>query len=178
MSKILTTQLSGLFQKTTQTEEFNIEETARLLAQAGVGQGNVYFACFDEMQAIEINALYGAEPFQKLHSWSENIELTDADRVCIFTRSAKNEAAITLARQLFDAFIPFAAVASEKNDTQNELANLAYTYVSTGVRGGILPNDLGERIVIPHTMATLFIYEAIKLAYDEMLALNDELEIE
>jgi len=178
MSKILTTQLSGLFQKITQTEEFNIEETARLLAQAGVGQGNVYFVCFGEMQAIEINALSGVERFQKLQSWSENIELTDADRICIFTRSCKDETALALARQLFDSFIPFAAIASEKNDENNELANLAYTYVSTGVRGGIMPNDAGERIVIPHTMATLFVYESIKLAYDEMLTMDDESEID
>lgn len=34
MSKILTTQLSGLLQRITQNEEDAIEETARLLAQA------------------------------------------------------------------------------------------------------------------------------------------------
>ena len=31
-------------------EEETIEETARLLAQAGIGQGTVYFACFGEMK--------------------------------------------------------------------------------------------------------------------------------
>ena len=45
MSKILTTQLSGLLQRITQNEEDAIEETARLLAQAAIGEGNVYFAC-------------------------------------------------------------------------------------------------------------------------------------
>lgn len=176
MSKILITQLSGLLQRITQSEEFTIEETARLLAQAGVGQGNVYFACFGEMQAIEINALLGSEKFTKLLPWSEDVTLTEADRVCIFTRSCKDEAALALAHHLFDAFIPFAAVASEVESADNELAGLAYTYISTRVRGGIMPNDAGERIVIPHTFAALFVYEAIKIAYDEMLANEDELE--
>lgn len=36
--------------KIQQNEEDAIEETARLLAQAAIGQGTVYFACFGEMQ--------------------------------------------------------------------------------------------------------------------------------
>lgn len=176
MTKILTTQLSGLLQRITQSEELNIEETARLLAQAGIGQGNVYFACFGEMKAVEINALHAIERFTKLLPWSEDIQLTVADRVCIFTRSSKDEDALALAQKLFDAFIPFAAVACEENTSDNKLANLAYTYVSTKVRGGLMPNDTGERIVIPHTIATLFVYEAIKIAYDEMLNLTNELD--
>lgn len=66
MSKILTTQLSGLLQRIIQNEEDAIEETARLLAQAAIGEGNVYFACFGEMQVVELNALQAAEPFSKL----------------------------------------------------------------------------------------------------------------
>ena len=38
MSKILATQLNGLFQKIAQNEEEAIEETARLLAQASIGK--------------------------------------------------------------------------------------------------------------------------------------------
>lgn len=175
MSKILATQLSGLFQKIIQREEFSIEETARLLAQAAVGQGSVYLACFDEMTAIEMNALHCTEPFYKLLPWSEHTKLTGADRVCIFTRSCHHHDVLTLARKLFDAFIPFAVVASEPANEDNELANLAYTYISTGIIKGIMPNDTGERVVIPHTMASLFVYEAIKLTYDEIISVNDAL---
>ena len=39
MSKILTTQLTGLLQRIQQSEEESIEETARLLAQARLGKG-------------------------------------------------------------------------------------------------------------------------------------------
>ena len=174
MSKILTTQLSGLLQRITQNEEEAIEETARLLAQAGIGAGNIYFACFGEMQVVEVNALNSVEGFPKLLPWTKDIQLEEADRVCIFTRSAFDEEALTLAHTLNEAFIPFAVVASEVATTDNPLANLAYTYISTRIRGGLLPNESGERIVVPHAMAALFIYEAIKLAYDEILFHDEE----
>lgn len=174
MSKILTTQLSGLLQRITQSEEESIEETARLLAQAAIGEGNVYFACFEEMQVVGLNALQGVERFAKLLPWTAHTEVSEADRICIFTRSAHDQQALALAKKLNEQFIPFAAVASEVANAENPLADLAYTYISTRMRGGLLPNDLGERIVVPHAIAALFIYEAVKIAYDEMLGLDDE----
>ena len=177
MSKILTTQMSGLLQRIQTSEEEAIEETARLLAQAGIGQGHVYFACFDELKAIELNACESSSPFAKLAPWTPDTEITEADRVIIFTRSCQDKQALTLAKKLYDAFIPFAAVASEVASEENELSELAYTYISLKIRGGILPHPtkLGERIVFPHLIAALFIYEAIKMEYDEMIA-DDELE--
>lgn len=180
MSKILTTQMTGLLQRISSSEEFAIEDTARLLAQAAIGEGSVYFVCFDELQAVEMNALYGADPFYKLAKYTDDTVLTDADRVIIFTRSASNPAALAFAQKCYDDFIPFAAVASEVASDDNVLSDLAYTYVSLKMRGGILPHPtkLGERIVFPHLMAALFIYEAIKMEYDEMIGEKDGLEDE
>ncbi|WP_042470827.1 DUF2529 family protein [Bacillus ndiopicus] len=180
MSKILLTQLTGVLQKIQQNEEDAIEETARLLAQAAVGQGIVYFACFGEMQGVAQNAILSAEPMTKVALWTADTILTESDRVCIFTRHASDSEALALAEQLYDEFIPFAAVASERADDDNKLSELAYTYVSLNLRGAILPHPtkLGARIVTPHLLAALFIYEAIKLSYDEMLAVDDEEEDE
>lgn len=178
MSKILTTQMTGLLQRIQTSEEEAIEDTARLLAQAGIGQGNVYFACFEELKGVEMNAVQGAAPFVKAVPWSPEAALTEADRVIIFTRSCQNKEALALAQKLYDLFIPFAAVASEPANSDNELSELAYTYISMKIRGGILPHPskIGERIVLPHLMAALFIYEAIKMEYDEMIADDDENE--
>ena len=175
--KILTTQLTGLLQRISQSEEEVIEETARLLAQATVGEGNIYFACFDHLEPVEFNALHSAEPFYKLVKWSRDVEITDVDRVCIFTKSSQNAEALQLAKKLNEEFIPFSVVASEPSSETNELSELAYTYVSMKIRGGILPHPtkLGERTVIPHLIAALFVYEAIKLSYDEMIFTDDEL---
>ncbi|MEK4424005.1 DUF2529 family protein [Solibacillus sp. FSL K6-1523] len=178
MSKILTTQLSGLLQRIQQSEEGAIEETARLLAQAAIGQGTVYFACFGEMEGVALNALHGAAPFVNFATYSNEVTLLSADRVIIFTRSGNDEDAVLLARQLNEAFIPFAAVASEVASVTNELSELAYTYICLKMRGGILPHptNLGERIVMPHLIAALFVYEAIKMEFDEMISDDDDFD--
>lgn len=176
MFKMLTTQLTGLYQRILQTEEEQIEDAARLLAQAAIGEGNVYFACFGELQAVEDNAVLSAAPFTKLARYTKDVQLTDADRVCIFTPTADNEEAIALARYCNDEFIPFAVVASEKASDDNVLSDLAYVYISLKVRGGLLPHptDLSKRVVMPHLLAALFVYEAMKLSYDEMVEDDDD----
>ncbi|HEY9569542.1 MAG TPA: DUF2529 family protein [Metalysinibacillus sp.] len=168
MLKILTTQLQGLFQRLGNAEEENIEDTARLLAQAAIGEGYVYFACFGEFEAVYTHASKELEPFAKVRNLTNVSELTPADRVCIFTPLATDEAAIALAATLS---VPFAVVASEnKKNPSNTLFEEAYTYVNLHVRGGLIPSETGERLVQPDLFAALFAYEAIKLSYDEMLA--------
>ncbi|WP_306610707.1 DUF2529 family protein, partial [Bhargavaea cecembensis] len=58
--KMLTTQITGLLQRIATSEEEAIGMTARLLAQATVGQGVVYFAAFGELGAVSANAIRGA----------------------------------------------------------------------------------------------------------------------
>ena len=171
--KILTTQIGGLLQRAGSNNEEAIEETARLLAQATIGEGRVIFAGIGEMEAVGLNAMLSAEPFRGAQIFEEGMEIHSADRVWLFTRSASNARAIELARMLAENFIPFAVVAGEKATEDNELADLAYTYMSTGLVKGILPGEDGGRIVQPHVFVTLFLYEAVKMAYDEMVSEED-----
>lgn len=167
--KMLTTQLSGLFQRISSSEEENMEETARLLAQAAGREGTVFFATFGEMKSISVNAQFAAEPFPSMKVWSPEIELTSVDRVWILTRSCYDEEAVTLAKKLSDAFIPFSALAAEPISDDNQLATLAYTYISIKLTKGLLPTEDGQRIVLPHALAGLFVYEVVKMKLNEML---------
>lgn len=167
--KMLTTQLSGLLQRIASSEEESIEETARLLAQAAAGEGKIYFATFDEMHSISINAQYATEPFPKMERWSPDVEFTSADRVWIITRSALNDEAISLAKSLSEQFIPFGVLTSEPAGDDNLLFDLAYTYISLKISKGLLPAEDGSRVVFPHALAGLFVYEAVKLQIDEIL---------
>lgn len=167
--KILSTQVSGLLQRIATNEEEAMEETARLLAQATAGEGRVIFAAFGEMGAVTATALRGVYPFTGAVRYEADMPIGSADRVWLLTRSATDPAALELARRLAEQFIPFGALAAEKPDDDNELADLAYTYISTGLMKGLLPGENGERIVQPHALAALFVYEAVKLVYDEML---------
>lgn len=167
--KMLTTQLSGLFQRIAGSEEENMEETARLLAQAAAREGTVFFATFGEMKSISINAQFAAEPFPSMQVWSPESKLTSADRVWILTRSCEDEEALKLAKKLNDEFIPFSALAAEPISEENMLAELAYTYISTKLLKGLLPTEDGGRTVLPHALAGLFVYEAVKMQVNEML---------
>lgn len=180
MSKILTTQLTGLLQRIEKGEEESIGDTARLLAQAGIGEGIVYFACFGEFAGVAINALTGVDPFKKALLWAPNVILNSTDRIILFTRSDSDTEALALARKLSADFVPFSAVASEVASVENELSELATTYISLKIRGGILPHaeKLGERIVFPHLIAALYVYEALKMEYDEIIEDEGDFEEE
>lgn len=167
--KMLTTQLSGLIQRIATSEEENIEETARLLAQAAAREGFIYFAAFGEMESITVNAKYAVESFPSMKIWTADTQLTSADRVWIIARSSEDIDALTLAKQLHDAFFPFSATAAEPASDENELSNLAYTYVSLKLAKGLLPAEDGGRIVLPYALSAMFVYEAVKMKLDEML---------
>lgn len=168
MMKMLTTQIGGLLDRIATNNDEAIEETARLLAQATVGEGRVIIAGFDELEAVQLVATSSAAPFFGATLYTPDMDIGQEDRVWILARSATHPRALELARALANDFIPFAAVAPE-TDEDNELADLAMTYISTRLTKGLLPGDDGARIVQPHGLAALFIYEAVKIAYDEML---------
>ena len=102
MLKMFTTQLTGLFKRIEEKEEFSFEDGARLLAQAPVGDGSIYIFGTNEMKAIAHEALEGAEPFAGVRLYSDIDELTIADRVLLFTRTSSDQASIELAVQLLE----------------------------------------------------------------------------
>lgn len=171
--KILTTQIRGLFERIAEDQEEAMEETARLLAQALVGEGRIVLAVFDEMEAVANTALDGIEPMDGAVRYSPELSLSTADRVWIVVRNSDHDEALRLARELSEQFIPFAVLSADPESDGNELASLAFTYISTGLKKGLIPGPTGERIVQPHAMAALFVYEAVKLSIDEMLTDED-----
>ena len=76
MLKIFSTQLNSLFKKVMEKEEFNMEDAARLLAQAAVGDGTIYIHGFGEMDGVTKEALNGIEPFIKAKAYDFEIPLT------------------------------------------------------------------------------------------------------
>ncbi len=167
--KMLTTQMTGLLQRIATNNEMAIEETARLLAQATIGEGRVIIAGFGEMESVATNALLAIEPFDGAVRYETDMSIGTQDRVWILSRSVSDKHGLTLAKQLASQFIPFGVLAAEKPDESNTLFNLAYTYIYTGITKGLLPDDEGQRIIQPHALAALFVYEAVKMEYDEIM---------
>lgn len=159
--KILTTQLTGLFQRIAK-EEQAIEDTARLLAQAIIGEGRIHLAPFGELEAVAASALNGAETLESAVRYDPSAELSTADRVWILARKDEGD---SLAQELSGRAVPFAMLTAESHG--NETADV---FLSMDIDKGLLPGEDGERIMLPHGLGALYIYHAVKLTIDEMLA--------
>lgn len=178
MLKIFATQLSGLFKKIEEKEEFSFEDGARLLAQAPIGDGSIYLLGVKEMKSVEWEALQGVEPLQSAKSLSAMAldKLSDADRVLIFTRDASDEEALAAARRLHDQNIPFVGVSADTRTGSAEdfatsgLAELADVHINLHLTKGLVPDEMGNRVGFPYSMAGLFVYYGLKFTIDEILS--------
>ncbi|OIK16085.1 hypothetical protein BIV60_06360 [Bacillus sp. MUM 116] len=173
MLKMFTTQLTGLFKRIDEKEEFSFEDGARLLAQAPVGDGTIYLAGFREMKAVEFEALEGAEPFKVAKVLSDLSLLTEADRVLIFTRTSVDSEAVSLAYELQEKGIPFVAVSSV-GDEAGPLVELADVHIDLRLKKGLLPDEFGGRYGYPSSMAGLFVYFGLKFTIEEILGEYEE----
>jgi Domain of unknown function (DUF2529) len=169
MIKMFTTQLSGLFKRISEKQELKIEDAARLLAQAAVGEGSIYIKAFGEMEAVTAEALYGAEPLPSVKKFEESTLLTEADRVLVVTRLSSDEEAVEFAKGLADEGVPFVGISGLVPESEG-LADLADLHLDTKVIKGMLPGEeIGERVCMPTSMAALYIYFAIGFVIREML---------
>jgi hypothetical protein len=164
MLKMFTTQLTGLFKRIEEKEEYSFEDGARLLAQ-----GSIYIFATKEMKAVEFEALEGAEPFKGVKIFESVEELTDSDRVLLFTRYSSDAAALLVAKQLREKGIPFVAVATVVPEGA-ELQEIADFVIDLRLTKGLLPDDEGNRYGYPSSMAALFVYYGLKFTVEEILA--------
>ncbi|NQD66566.1 DUF2529 domain-containing protein [Bacillus haikouensis] len=168
MIKMFTTQLSGLFKRISEKQEFEIEDAARLLAQAAVGQGSIYIKAFGEMEAVTAEALYGAEPLPSVKKYDESAALTEADRLLVVTRLSSDGDAVEFAKALAADGVSFVGISGVVGE--GGLDELADLHLDTNVIKGLLPGEeIGERVCMPASMAALYIYFALGFVIREML---------
>lgn len=170
MIKMFTTQLTGLFNRIADKEELSIEDGARLLAQAAVGEGHIYIKGFAEMESVTLEALYGQEPLAGAKKLVEINDLTEADRVLMVSRFSTDAEAVELAKQLVENGVAFTAISGVISDEDDSLADMADIHIDTKLIKGMLPGEeLGERVGFPSSMAALYVYFLIKFSMEEML---------
>lgn len=170
MLKMFSTQLSGLFKRIHEKEEFAFEDGARLLAQAAVSDGTIYIFGHKEMEAITFEATLGAEPMAYAKGFPTDIsDIQEADRVLIISRYSTDEDSIQCAKLLQEIGIPFVAISSKMDSDQEDLFDLADVSINLHLTKGLLPDEIGNRYGFPSSMAALFGYYGLKFTFDEIL---------
>lgn len=166
------TQLSGLLKRISEKEEFAIEDAGRLLAQSFMSEGFIYMKGFSEMAAIETEAVFGAEVLSSVKRWTEDTQLTEADRVLIATRFSDDPDAVHLAKKLAAEGIPFAAIASKKAEAG--IDETADVFIDLRLTKGLLPDDDGGRTGFPSSIVGLYVYFLMKMTIEEIIAEYEE----
>ncbi|MGB6406523.1 MAG: DUF2529 family protein [Planococcus donghaensis] len=158
---LFTIQLTRVFERLSEEHEA-FDSIAAVLAQAAIAEGTIFIAAFGEMKAVTAAALYSDEPLFAAADWSPASIVTDIDRVFIL---APHSEGVELAGRLSDAGIPFALVAPSSTDS--DLADAFFPLTSEETS---FLQDGGKAALVPHTFAGLYIYYAVKLRIDKLLA--------
>lgn len=165
----MTTQFSHVIKKVEKQEQL-LEDAARLLCQALVGDGIVYVYGKDELEAVVIEALNGQNRLEKGKRLSADSEIHYADRALLFSRNPEDEETVKLAKRLYENQVPFVAITIEKGK-QHPLDELADVYISLDERaGGLIPLESGKRGAFPHTVLALYMYVCIRYFIDDIMA--------
>ncbi|MBN8433553.1 DUF2529 domain-containing protein [Priestia flexa] len=176
MLKIFTTQLSSYFKRIGEKEEFNLEDGARILAQAAIGEGNIYIYGVNEMQAVMYEATQSAEPLAHAKSLELNdiSRLTSVDRVLIVTRFSTDEKAVQVAHTLLEQGIPFVSIGAIPKEVQGDsIHELADVHINTYLLQPLIPDDSGERFGFPALMTTLYAYYGLSFTLKEIMDENE-----
>lgn len=174
MLKIFATQLQGIFKKIEEKEEENLEDGARLLAQAIIGDGNVYIHGFDELKAVELTALLGPERFSKalpLYKDGVQSDVTSLDRVLLITRTSSDPSAIELATSLREKGISVVAISNVGDE--DRLTSVVDVHINSHVTKGLIPDETGSRYGVPTNIGALYAYYGLFFTVKEFLEENE-----
>ncbi|WP_459502016.1 DUF2529 domain-containing protein [Bacillus sp. C1] len=171
MLKIFSTQLSGYFTRISQKEEMNIEDSARLLAQALIGDGIVYLHGTNEMEGVVSEALYGEEPLKqamRLIESGNQAGVTSADRVLLISRFSTDKEIVSIAKKLQAEGQSIVGISAVQEGVES-LEQYTDVHIDTKLLKGLIPDDEGNRYGFPSLILSLFAYHGLKFTIDEMI---------
>jgi hypothetical protein len=175
MLKMFSTQLTGLFKRIQDKEEFAFEDAARLIAQAAVSEGFIFLFGHLEMEAVVLEATVGSEPLRYAKKFpSELSDIQESDRVIIITRYSNDLEAIKCGKRLQEIGVPFVAISTKMDSETEDLFDLADVTLNLQLTKGLLPDETGNRYGLPTSMAALYAYYGLKFTFDEILAEYEE----
>ncbi|EII6298910.1 DUF2529 family protein [Staphylococcus pseudintermedius] len=174
MSKMLTTQLTGIFNRLDQ-QELDIQMAAQSLIQAMGGEGHVYIKGYGDLKCFES---YILTSFEKLHSslalddYPSFDVLDTTDRVLLFGAEYSEEMARDLEQLIAD---DRDVVVITNKPKEVELPNHLMHFINLSTPRPIVYTEDYDKVVQPHLMALNYVYYEI---YTQMVEMMRDLDLE
>ncbi|EJD5656113.1 DUF2529 domain-containing protein [Staphylococcus pseudintermedius] len=174
MSKMLTTQLTGIFNRLDQ-QELDIQMAAQSLIQAMGGEGHVYIKGYGDLKCFES---YILTSFEKLHSslalddYPSFDVLDTTDRVLLFGAEYSEEMARDLEQLIAD---DRDVVVITNKPKEVELLGHLMHFINLSTPRPIVYTEDYDKVVQPHLMALNYVYYEI---YTQMVEMMRDLDLE
>ena len=150
MSKILNTQLTGIFNRL-EKQELDIQMAAQCLIQAIGGEGHVYIKGYDDLKYFN--------------------DIDTTDRVLLFSPYYTSEVESDVL-QLIDLDVDLVLICN--NPKRDDFPNHLIHYVNLSTPRPIVYTEDYDKIIQPHPMALNYIYYDI---YTQMIEMTRDLDL-
>ncbi len=154
-------------------DDFLMEDAARLLSQALVGDGSIYVYGKEEMAAVTAEALYGKEKLKNVKPLflvdGEMVDLHPTDRVLLLSRNSNDEEMVAIVQKLEEQHIPILAITSTHTEGR-QWTDDAWIHLDLNVKNSLVPTDSGDRIGYPASLLALYTYYCLFLLISELLS--------
>lgn len=166
--KIFQTQLQGLIAKLDNQEEV-IEEAARMMAQSLVSDGKLWIYAEKEMKGIINQAVEGVDNLPTVGVVGKENSFSPMDSLLVFSPDRVSEEAQMVVEQALENGTQVIGVSSPTGDADLDWSEKCNFHLSTGIKGGLVPADDGERIGEPHLLVALHLYYWLFFTVKEIL---------
>lgn len=173
MSKILHTQLTGIFNRL-EDQALDIQMAAQCLIQAIGGEGYVYIRGYGDLKFFEPFILESEEHLQSSKPLSTLTTINDidsTDRVLLFSPFYTEEVAQDV-QTFVDKDIDVVLICNRPKDVK--IPEQFIHFINLATPRPIVYTEDYDKVVQPHTMAFNYIYYEI---YTQMVEMTRDLEL-
>lgn len=172
MSKILNTQLNGIFNRL-EEQSLDIQMAAQCVIQAIGGEGTVYVKGYDDLKFFETYIVNSNEKLESSEIITDTIadtSIVTTDRVFLFapfyTDAVKQDV-----ETLIEMDADFVLITNKPKETY--FPDHLFHFINLNTSRPIIYTEDYDKIITPHTMSFNYIYYEI---YTQMIEMSRDLE--
>ncbi|MGV3042872.1 DUF2529 family protein [Staphylococcus rostri] len=168
MSKMLTTQLTGVFNRL-DAQSLDIQMAAQSLIQAIGGEGHIYVRGYGDVKPFESYVLHSEEKLESsraLDTLTDFAELDSTDRVLLFGEHYTEAMAHDLSQLIADGRD---VVVITNKPTSVEIPDHLVHFIDLSTPRALVFTEDYDKVVVPHLIALNYVYYEIYTQMIEMI---------